>query len=553
MKVLPQKTVAFELFGKPVRRGFFFFCKSAEELIPDNEHIAEILVQVRFVTGMMYPVMRRRIEDKFDGSGKLVDVHAGAPAEPINEASRAIPPRPVPRAIPQASLTQTPPASISASSLPSQGAPARISSAPPPSTRPAPGISQSAQAPFAPSAPLSASAKPAYVVEHEDEQDMIVHREKVSTLSAGVSLEDIDGVIQGIIQRNAVAFADDVMEKRFQSIVRSRLSELRNNMETEEALERSQKIGGMGFESGLVRRLMVDVEEAAATIASKGELKSLQASLTTSKPKTDTKPYAPRIPLTPPHPSMVIPERQISGKEVSGVPYAVPPAPKAVSPASSIPTVRAHPIGFPSQPITITDDGSHEKDTDVSSRVTSVSPPTPSPLIPSAASRVWSVSARSPEGRPVPSAMRPELRAAKKSEVLVSKTSVIQPTQRPQRPTISDIIHAPVKKTLGPVDELAELTLQDFRRLGSGATSAKDKVMGKIELLEEESFALRSAGVKAWRRSPIFQHYLAIGRESIDTGASIQDIIARRASADVNAITYDEFEAVSDINRLLRY
>ena len=46
----------------------------------------------------------------------------------------------------------------------------------------------------------------------------------------------------------------------------------------------------------------------------------------------------------------------------------------------------------------------------------------------------------------------------------------------------------------------------DFFYAGNNE-DAKNKIVEKIELLEEESYAQRSAGIKAWRRSPLFQLY----------------------------------------------
>ena len=145
-------------------------------------------------------------------------------------------------------------------------APSPVASPPPspsyqmPSSPPAPSV----QLPSAltPQKPISSSGKPSYFVEPEDEEDIALHREKILQLApASQPSFDIDRTLAAIILRNNVVFADDVMEKRFYQIVRSRLIEMRNSTETEEALLRSPKIGGMGFEQGLVRRLLIDIEE----------------------------------------------------------------------------------------------------------------------------------------------------------------------------------------------------------------------------------------------------------------------------------------------------
>lgn len=450
-------------------------------------------------------------------NGRLVDVHASStPPSPISVQREPLTPPPAPVEKPQSRLEHVAPAPMPKPIATPPAVPKPAT--PQPATPPTTGM-------LAPSRPLSTASTPAYMIDAQDELDIAEHKEKVVELGDGLPLPDLDEIIRGIINHHQLTFTEEVMEKRFMSIIRSRLSELRNSMETEEVLERPQKIGGMGFESGLIRRLMVDVEEAAATIASKGRIADLKKSMSRPRPSGDVAPYAPKIPITPPHPSLVIPERPTS-TPAKPTPPPSPAASEVYTP--QVPAPRTPPI----RPVQVTGDGTHDTGTDVTSRITMVPPTMPTPLV---------APAPMPSSSPTPVPIRrPE-------------PQMIQRPVQKTRTTVSDIVQAPAKKTLGPVDELAELTLIDFRRFGSTAAQCKEKVLEKLELLEEESFAMRSAGVKAWRRSPVFQQYLAIGRESIETGSSIQDIIARHSQSDAEVMTYEEFEAVSDLNRSLRY
>ena len=110
-----------------------------------------------------------------------------------------------------------------------------------------------------------------------------------------------------------------------------------------------------------------------------------------------------------------------------------------------------------------------------------------------------------------------------------------------------------VPKLLGPIDELRELDLANFRRLGKDASEAAIKIRDKIKFLEEENYSQRLAGIKAWRESPVNGLYLAIGRESISENKPINVIIEARRNAGREYLSSHEFEAVMDLNKELRF
>ncbi|HAH04681.1 TPA: hypothetical protein DCL28_03970 [Candidatus Komeilibacteria bacterium] len=108
-------------------------------------------------------------------------------------------------------------------------------------------------------------------------------------------------------------------------------------------------------------------------------------------------------------------------------------------------------------------------------------------------------------------------------------------------------------KLVGPVEELASLTLQTFRRLGPDAASQSDKVNAKVYLLGEQSLAKKSQGIQAWRRSPLYRMYLAIGQASMEHGLSVQKIIEQYVLQGKEILTLEEFEAISDLNKKFRF
>jgi len=108
-------------------------------------------------------------------------------------------------------------------------------------------------------------------------------------------------------------------------------------------------------------------------------------------------------------------------------------------------------------------------------------------------------------------------------------------------------------KLVGPVDELAKLTLETFRRLGEDIRQRKDKVLGKINFLSQDSLTKRTAGIRAWQKSPLYKMYVAIGQSSLDHGLDVKKVIEEYQKSGRQIITLEEFEAVSDINRQLRF
>ncbi|MFH2136039.1 MAG: hypothetical protein ABII19_00160 [Patescibacteria group bacterium] len=123
--------------------------------------------------------------------------------------------------------------------------------------------------------------------------------------------------------------------------------------------------------------------------------------------------------------------------------------------------------------------------------------------------------------------------------------------QRDNRPRLDDVKYVP--KLVGPVEELREMTLVDFRRLNANPVLVAEKIKEKIALLEREAFSKKIAGIKAWQESEINKIYLEIGRESLQKGLSADKIIAARTAAGQPTITVEEYKAIMDLNRVLRY
>lgn len=118
------------------------------------------------------------------------------------------------------------------------------------------------------------------------------------------------------------------------------------------------------------------------------------------------------------------------------------------------------------------------------------------------------------------------------------------------RPMVADVAYAP--KLTGPVEELRQLTLKDFRRLSRDPKEATLKIKDKIDLLEDQSFEVKTAGINAWHECEVNRMYLEILRQSLE-GKPMVEVIADMEKNAVPTLTKDEFDAVMQLNQKLRF
>ncbi len=110
-----------------------------------------------------------------------------------------------------------------------------------------------------------------------------------------------------------------------------------------------------------------------------------------------------------------------------------------------------------------------------------------------------------------------------------------------------------VPKLMGPIDELREMDLVNFRRLSQNPETAATKIKGKLENLEDEGYSQKLSGIKAWRQSPVNKLYLTIGQESMSHKKPINIIIEEKKTNNQEYLTNQEFTAIMDLNKSLRF
>lgn len=390
----------------------------------------------------------------------------------------------VPPAVEQPKIAPTPPVPRLSSpprNVPSTPVPSPVSGPkplPPPPNRPS-GI---------PSQPTTRKSVASYAVSPEDEQDIVKHRDRLAEMGGVSPTADLERVIADLVDKRALTFATPVLEKRFVTAMLSRLRDVRTSVALQELLERSEKIGGLGFSPSLVHSVIEDVDGLARQLHEKGVL---------PPPSIKSKPR-PSVPAVAPAPMKTVP--------VSPLPF------------SSVPTVDAK-VPVPSA-------------TPIASPHPTPPPPRrpPAPPIPAAPA--------SPEAPKAPFVERPQLRRRPAA------------TEQHGRPMMADVT-VPRQKPMGPVDELGALTVREFRALAPDPREAANKILEKIDLLTEESYPLRAESVKAWRTSPLFRLYVELGQESLAREKTIEEVLAARQGSSAPSLSLQEFAIIADINKRL--
>lgn len=121
-----------------------------------------------------------------------------------------------------------------------------------------------------------------------------------------------------------------------------------------------------------------------------------------------------------------------------------------------------------------------------------------------------------------------------------------------KKPMVDDVRLQP-SMVMGPVDELRAMDLLEFRRLSTNPVQAANRIKDKIDLLAEESVTKQAEGIQAFKESPVNKIYLDLGNESIATGQPVVDLIAGLLQRGTPTLTVEEFNAITDLNKQIRY
>ncbi len=108
-------------------------------------------------------------------------------------------------------------------------------------------------------------------------------------------------------------------------------------------------------------------------------------------------------------------------------------------------------------------------------------------------------------------------------------------------------------KLIGPIEELKNFTLNEFRKLGNNPQESIQKIEEKINILEKDSLFKKAEAIKAWQNAEINKLYLEIGKVSLEKNIPVFQAIDERIKNNLLTLTMDEFEAITDLNKRLRF
>ncbi len=119
------------------------------------------------------------------------------------------------------------------------------------------------------------------------------------------------------------------------------------------------------------------------------------------------------------------------------------------------------------------------------------------------------------------------------------------------KPKIEDIKSK--RNVVSPIEELGEINLSLFRRLSNNPLEATQKIINKIYSFERDSYAKKSLAVSYWRKSEIYGLYMSLGVESMEKGISIEKLIEQKMIANEKTLNQEEFKAILDMNKKIRF
>ncbi len=134
-----------------------------------------------------------------------------------------------------------------------------------------------------------------------------------------------------------------------------------------------------------------------------------------------------------------------------------------------------------------------------------------------------------------------------KSRPPVPRSVMPAPKPLAPKPVIQDIKPPKVEKqTVGPVDELKNFTLEDFRRLGMNTADSAKKLREKFKYLEEDSYLVFMDGVEAWYNSPLYRQYQEVIAKSLNNKMPVSEILSGAMAA--TDLKPEEFKAILKLN-----
>jgi len=375
----------------------------------------------------------------------------------------------------------------------------------------------------------------------EDEEEIRELAKKIDGYVEGELFSDrIEERLDKIIKQAQINFGSQALAERFKQVLKTYLRGIRDRIETKQALIKSFESGGLNFDQESAERILLITDS---------NLKNLGPFIEqTDKATAIRQPAKTKIPARPALQQVrqeLKEEKFISLRDngVRDIDYDF---------TSRLKEKKREDVGAKSSKL----DTEHELAPPPPKIRQASSPPPashsmtdgPRPTLPGQRGQIGPSSGV--KTKSVPKAKTKPLSTVH-STTKIEQINIRRPVEIEGKVKMEDVKYVP--KVMGPIDELKYMNLINFRRLDQDPNKIVAKIKQKIDLLEEEGYAKRLEGIRAWRTSPVNRLYLAMGQASISRNKPIDVIIEERKMAGKEYLNSQEFEAIMDLNKDLRF
>jgi hypothetical protein len=399
----------------------------------------------------------------------------------------------------------------------------------------------------------------------EDEEEVKELAKKVQSFVDGSQpTAQIEEKVNQLIKQANINFSSEELFNRFKQVLKTYLKGIRNKIDTRETLGKSVETGGLGMEANVITTVLM----AADKIKQRPEDKSLikppaKMKLPEDKPVKEAKEKKEGELLKQDQGQKSDKEAKMSEQTVKSLKESgVRDMEYDFSKLSSSPprTTKHHERKsvdeYSKTSVATSQDYGRDSEMQGSSKTSKIAP---AGLEPEKKEKTETQS-KDMIGSPKLSSPK-EVTEGAKSDITSKPISPIN-IRRPQdreagqsgqagKVKMEDVKYVP--KLMGPIDELREMDLVNFRRLSQDPATAADKIKEKLKILEDENYGQKLSGIKAWRQSPVNKLYLTIGQESMGHKKPVNIIIEEKKTANQDYLTDQEFTAIMDLNKSLRF
>ncbi len=329
-------------------------------------------------------------------------------------------------------------------------------------------------------------------------------------------------LVDQVVAELKLNLSDPERQKRLRQVVLSRFKDVRDVMETREALLKSVDQGGLGFDAPLADRVSRLIERHYLGYA-EGMRQTQDLGRRELEASVGMLPLASPVALS--H----------AADRAFAKPMTLMPLPPRVAPKT---------VPLPKPPARITN-----LESGIKNQESGIRPVESQFRQPRITPRIQLTPLDTP--RIAPPISSPPITARPATPVFTP--SVPPPIAPPTAVPPVAVAERMAPKLIGPLEELQELTLTDFRQLGPDPVQTCQRIREKIMLLEQQSFGHKAAAIVAWRKSPVFGLYTQLAARAMGGKLPIAEAMAQAESSGQETLRVSEFEAIADLNRSLRF